>query len=165
MTQTDFALLVLLFVLLAGFGVWQWITTPPEYPPPAEPEPFTYEPEVHSRGAKLPTRPEGMASLKAEIAKAPKSTVHVERSVLIGLPADGFEPTPAWRPKPRKTPEWVTTDEHKFAELDFFADQPDDQAVQRKWTGTGLRVRGAMPTVGEVDDEWAYELLAPAVAR
>ena len=28
-----------------------------------------------------------------------------------------------------------------------------------------LRVRGAVPTVGEVDDEWAYELLAPAVAR
>ena len=28
-----------------------------------------------------------------------------------------------------------------------------------------LRVRGAVPTVGEVDDEWAFELLAPAGAR
>lgn len=95
-------------------------------------------------GAKLPHRPEGMASLKAEIAKAPTSTVHVERSVLIGLPADGFVATPEWRmPKHRKTPDWIKTDEHKFAWSDFFADEPDDLAIQRKWDGAGLVKAGA----------------------
>jgi hypothetical protein len=63
----------------------------------------------------------------------PLSPVYVAASVLTRL-----VPAPQWTPKHTKgRPDWATTEEHEQTGERFFADLPDDGAVQRVWAGTG----------------------------
>lgn len=131
-TTTGMSLIVLLIATLLFGGVYRLLGSGAE---PSTNDP-PYRPDVYSRGCVLPVRPEGLQSLKAEIAKATVSRVYVEPSVLIGRPPVRLVTAPPWTPRHR-APEWSQTDEHRFAFDDFFDGLPDDEAKQREWVGAG----------------------------
>lgn len=119
MTQTDMAMLALLFGVLLFVGVRHLVEAGPE---PITPDPApVYEAPFRQPGPDLPQRPEGMKSLKAEIAKTPPG-----RHRAPELKVHKVHPDWAWN-----TQEW------EQARDSFFADVPDDQAVIKAWAGVG----------------------------
>ena len=121
MTTVDLSMLVLLAAALLFAGVRRLIEAGPE---PITPDPVpVYEAPFGQPGTPLPKRPEGMASLKAEIALTPP----------------GYVPAPPVDLRTRKAhADWPwDTAEIEMRWDAHFADQPDDQAVQREWIGAG----------------------------
>ncbi len=114
--------LCLAFLLPAGSIVRDIIRTPRDGAWTPRPK-RQYEAPYRQPGPDLPHRPEGNAALKAEIAQIPAGYVPA-RPVSLHTRKDHDD----WR---FKTGEW------EIARELFFADQPDDQAVQRVWAGAG----------------------------
>lgn len=86
-------------------------------------------------GAPLPKRPEGMAALKAEIALTPPEDTTVLKVEAV---PPGYVPAPPLHLRTRpKHVDWLDTQEIEKVWDEHFADQPDDQAVQRVWAGVG----------------------------
>ncbi len=81
-----------------------------------------YEAPFRQPGGKLPARPEGMASLKAEIALTPP----------------GQHRVPELPPARKDHDDWrFSTEEFHIAWESWFEGQPEDQAVVYAWAGTG----------------------------
>ena len=100
---------------------WDIARTPRDGAPKPRPK-RQYEAPHHEPGETLPKRPEGMASLKAEIALTPP----------------GRHRAPELKPI-KAHPDWAwNTTEFEVAWDDFFAGQPVDQAVVYEWAGAGL---------------------------
>lgn len=129
MTETDLAVLALLFGALLFAGVRHLLELGPE---PITPDPvpaYVYKPRVHSRGPILPHRPEGMQSLKAEIALTPEGRHRAED--LVAAPPVNLHPI-------KDHDDWrFSTDEYRLTFDRHFEGQPNDQAVQRVWAGAG----------------------------
>jgi hypothetical protein len=118
---TVYLALALGFVLPTISFAWDIAGTPRDGARTPRPKRM-YEAPFRQPGKKLPTRPEGMASLKAEIALTPAG-----RHLVPDLP-----------PPRKEHDDWrFSTIEWEIARDSFFADQPDDRAVIREWQGAG----------------------------
>lgn len=121
MIATLSALSVLLFAIALFGAMWFVLTEPVVIPVVVPGEP--YRPRHYER---LPKRPEGRQALKAEILLAVDAD-----PVLIPAP-------PVHLHVRREHDDWrFDTDEFQIAWDAFFDGEPEDEALQRTWTGNG----------------------------
>jgi len=122
MSQTDLAMLALLFGALLFAGVRHLVELGPE-PITLDLRPKRlYEAPFRQPGPPLKKRPEGKQALKAEIALTPP----------------GYVPAPPVVLHTRRSHvDWLNTQEIELRWQEHFADQPDGLAVQREWMGAG----------------------------